>query len=153
MSKNGLILVPLVLVVVAGLLIAGGWAIHRIGWTEGYAVGIGRAAGEVSLVPYTPTGLSYLALFLTAGLAFLMLMGLITKLIGLWVFKAFASPWMLAHRAPVGTGGRNGERWPEHGYGRHRHVPPWCWGWEESAGKPPADEERGASGGPNSAST
>jgi hypothetical protein len=152
MSKSSLFLVPLVLMVVVALLIAGGWAIHRVGWTEGYSVGMERSVGEASSVPYTPTGLSYLALFLTAGLSFLMLMGLISKLIGLWAVKSLAGPWMMAHRAPVGGGARNGERWAEHWYGRHRHVPPWCWGWEESAGRPSVDNERGPAGDSNSAS-
>lgn len=131
MSKSSLVLLPLMLVVVAGLLITGGWAIHRIGWTEGYAVGTGVAAGQMSSVPYAPTGLSYVGLFLTAGLAFLVLMAFMSKLIGLWAFRTFAGPWMTAHRPAVGPSGPNGERWAKDWHRFHRHVPPWWWGWEQ----------------------
>jgi flagellar biosynthesis protein FliQ len=138
MSKSTLVLVPLLLVVVAGLLITGGWAIHRIGWTEGYAVGAGVAAGEASPVPYAPTGLSYIGLFLTAGLAFVVLMAFVSKLMGLWAFRTFAGPWMLAHKRPVGPSGPNGERWAAHWHRYPRHAPPWWWGWEQ-----PGEEQSG----------
>jgi hypothetical protein len=143
MSKSGFVIVPLVLVVLAGLLITGGWAIHRIGWTEGYAVGTGVAAGEASAVPYAPTGLSYIGLFLTAGLAFVVLMGLASKLIGLWAFRTFAGPWMMAPRRPVGAAGPNGERWAAHWHTPHRHMPPWCWGWEQAAEEKSGDAAPG----------
>jgi flagellar biosynthesis protein FliQ len=141
MSKSTLALVPLLLVVLAGLLITGGWAVHRIGWTEGYAVGRGVAAGEVNSVPYAPTGLSYVGLFLTAGLALVVLMALVSKLIGLWAFRTFAGPWMMAHRRAVGPSGPNGERWTAHWRTPHRHVPPWCWDWEQAT-----EEKRGEAG-------
>jgi len=153
MSKSSLVMVPLVLVVVAGLLITGGWAVHRIGWSEGYAAGIGRAAGGVGSVPYAPTGLSYAGLFLTAGLAFLMLMGLLSKLVGLWAFRTFGAPLMMAHRRAAGPVRPNGERWAAHWHTPHRHVPPWCWGWGETGEAPPTGDKGEASGGANSAST
>ena len=141
MLKTRLLLVPLSLLVVIGLLIGGSWAIHRIGWTEGYAVGMGAAAGKVTAVPYAPTGLSYLGLFLTAGLAFLLLVTVTGKLLGLLAFKTVAGPWMRAHSPLRGPMGPNGERWAKHWHGHPHHVPPWCWG-----GEPPAEEKSGETG-------
>ena len=146
MSKSSFVLVPLLLVVGAGLLITGGWAIHRIGWTEGYAVGVGVAAGAVSPVPYAPTGLSYVGLFLTAGLAFVVLMALVSKLIGLWAFKTVAGPWMMAHRPPVGPGGPNGERWAKHWHRPYRHVPPWWGDWQQAGEEKSGDAQPGTEG-------
>jgi hypothetical protein len=125
MSKSSLVFVPLVLVIMVGLLIMGGWAIHRIGWTEGYAVGAALAAGEANPVPYAPTGLSYVGLFLTAGLAFLILVAFTGKLLSLWAFRGIAGSWMRAH-APMGSRvAPHGEDWAAHWHRYHRHVPPW----------------------------
>jgi hypothetical protein len=151
MSKSSLVLLPLVLVLVAGLLITGGWAIHRIGWTEGYTVGTGVAAGQVSSVPYAPTGLSYIGLFLTAGLAFVVLMAFMSKLIGLWAFKTVAGPWMMAHGPLRGPVGPNGERWATHWHRPHRHAPPWWCGWEQPGEKQPESAKDEASGSSDSA--
>ena len=147
MSKSGFVIVPLVLAVVAGLLITGGWAVHRIGWTEGYSLGTGVAAGEASAVLYAPTGLSYIGMFLTAGLALLVLMAFVSKLVGLWAFKTFAAPWMLAHRRAAGPAGPNAERWAAHWHTPHGHMPPWCWGWE------PATDEKSSDGTPGTKQT
>jgi hypothetical protein len=143
MSKTRFLLVPLIMVILIGLLIGGGWTIHRIGWSEGYAA----AAGEVSVVPYAPTGLSRVALFLTAGLAGLVFVAFVGMLLRLWAFKTFAGPWMLAggpwRHAPVGP---NGEHWASHWRHFHRHAPPW-WCWEE----PEEGEREGQEAGPSSA--
>jgi hypothetical protein len=150
MSSTRLVLVPLILVILIGLLMGGGWAVHRIGWTEGYAAGAGAAAGEVTAVPYVPSGLSRVALFLTAGLAFLVFIGFVGKLLRLWAFGTIVGPWMKAggpwRHAPVGP---NGERWASHWRHFHGHVPPWWWGWEQ----PAAEEREGQEGRSSSATT
>jgi hypothetical protein len=151
MSSTRFVLVPLILVILIGLLIGGGWAVHRIGWTEGYAAGAAAAAGEVTIVPYAPGGLSRVALFLTAGLAFLVFVGFVGMLLRLWAFKAVAGPWMMAggpwRKASVGP---NGERWASHWRHFHRHAPPpwWC-GWEQPSG----EEREAQEGRPSSATT
>ena len=150
MSSTRLVLVPVILVILIGLLIGGGWAVHRIGWTEGYAAGAGAAAGEVTTVPYAPGGLSRVALFLTAGLAFLVFVAFVGKLLRLLVFGTIMGPWMKAggpwRHAPVGP---HGEHWAKHGHHFHGHAPPWCSGWEH-----PSDEECEAhQGKPSSATT
>jgi hypothetical protein len=149
MSKTYFVLVPLTMVILFGLLMGGGWAIHRIGWAEGYTAGTSVAAGEASIVPYAPIGLSRVVLFLTAGLAFLVFVAFVGKLLSLWAFKTVAGPWMMAggpSRQPVGP---NGEQWTRRWHRHPHHVPPWCWGWEQAP-----DETRGDQGDkPPSATT
>jgi hypothetical protein len=150
MSRTRFLLVPLILVILIGLLIGGGWAVHRLGWSEGYMAGMRAATGEVNMVPYAPLGLGHVALFLTAVLAFLVLVGFMAKLLRLWAFGAIMGPWMMSggpwKHAPVGP---NGERWASRRRYYHRHAPPWWWGWEQ-----PSDEEREAQEGrPSSATT
>lgn len=149
MSRTRFLVVPLVLVILIGLLIGGGWAVHRIGWSEGYVAGMRAAAGEVSSVPYAPTGLGRVALFLTAGLAFLVFVAFVGKLLRLWAFGRIMGPWMMSggpwKHAPVGP---NGEHWASHRRYFHRHAPPWWWGWEQ-----PSDEEREAQEGSASSTT
>jgi hypothetical protein len=140
MSRTRIALVPLVMVILIGLLIGGGWAVHRIGWSEGYTAGVQAVAGEVTVVPYAPTGLGRVALFITAGLAFLVFVAFVGKLLRLWAFGAMMGPWMMSggpwRQAPVGP---NGEYWASHRRHFHRHVPPWWWCWEQ-----PSDEGREA---------
>jgi hypothetical protein len=147
-SQTRYVMLPLVMLVIIGLLIGGGWAVHRLGWTEGYAVGTGVAGGEISAVPYAPGGLSYLGLFLTAGLAVLVLIGFTSKLLGLWAFKAVCGPWMMRHgpgKTPVGP---HGEHFERHWRSFHRHAPPWWWACER-----PSDEEGQAEEGEPSTAT
>jgi hypothetical protein len=130
MSKTRFLLAPLAFLIIIALLIAGGWAIHRIGWSEGYWMGQLATTGEAgATVPYAPYGLSYLALLLTAGLAFLMVLGLIGKLFRLWAWKTLAGPWIMAGGPwkMAGAPTNAARHWRRH----HRPMHPWCWGWEE----------------------
>lgn len=132
MSKTRFLLVPLAFLITIGLLIAGGWAIHRIGWSEGYSMGQLATSGEVgATVPYTPYGLSYLALFLTAGLALLIVLGLIGKLFRLWAWKTVAGPWMMAGGPWKMAGAPRNAHWARHWRRHHPPMHPWCWDWEE----------------------
>lgn len=151
MSKARFLLIPLVGLLVIGLLIVGGWAIHRIGWSEGYAFAQQAAGSETATVPYGPSGLSYVALFLTAGLAFLLLLAVTGKLLRLWAWKAVGGPWMMHGMARQMAMGPNGEPWSKYWHRHHRPVPPWCWDWEkreeeqaEKAGPKPGAETSGA---------
>lgn len=143
MSKTRFLVVPLVMVIVVGLLVAGGWAIHRIGWTEGYAMATRTATGEVGAVPYAPSGLSYVALFLTAGLAFLLLMSFTGKLLGLWAFRTVAGPWMMAGGPWKAPPGRNAERWARRWHRHPHHMHPWCWGWDKAPSEGEEAQEAG----------
>ncbi len=151
MSKARFVLIPFIALVVIGLLIMGGWAIHRIGWSEGYAFAQQAAGSEATTVPYAPSGLSYVALFLTAGLAFLFLLAVMGKLLSLWAWKAVGGPWMIHGMARRMSVGQNGESWSKYWHRHHRPVPPWCWDWEkreeeqaEKAAPKPGAETGGA---------
>ncbi len=137
MSRTRFLLLPLAMLVIIGLLVGGAWAIHRVGWTEGYAVGAAVAAGETGVVPYAPLGLSYLGLFLTAGLAFLVLVTFTSKLLRLWAFKSMAGPWAVRHAPWKGPVGPRGEQCGSYWRAFHHHGPPPWWGWDQ-----PPDETR-----------
>jgi hypothetical protein len=139
MSKTRFVSVPMTFLIIIGLLVAGGWAIHRIGWSEGYRMGQMATTGEVgAAVPYAPYGLSYIGLFLMVGLIALVLMGLIGKLFRLWAWKTVAGPWMMAGGPWKMAGVPRNAHWARHGRPHHHHMHPWCWGWEE-----PSEETAG----------
>jgi hypothetical protein len=144
MSKTRFLLVPLTFLIIIGLLTVGGWATHRIGWSEGYRMGQLVAGGEAgAIAPYAPYGLSYFGLFLTVGLAFLLVLGLIGKLFRFWAWKAVGGPPMMAGAHWKMAGKPQGDRWARHWRRHHGPMPPWCWGWE----KPP--EEKGETARPD----
>lgn len=150
MSRTRFLVAPLLAVIIVGLLVVGGWAIHRIGWSEGYAVGqLTDGGGELSTPPYAPIGLGYLGLFLTAGLAFLVLVMIVGKLFRFWAWKTAALPWMMAGGPWKQAVGPNGEPWIRYWRRHHRHVPPW-WGempsQEASAGEAQPGEKADTAG-------
>ena len=107
--------------IVVGLVIGGGFAIHRISWSQGYRMGQLAAGGEEgALAPY---GLGRPGLLLTAGVILLVLL-VIGKFFRFWAWKMVGAPWMMAHRP-------EGARWARHWHRPHGPMPPWCWGWEE----------------------
>ena len=115
--------VPLAaLIVVSLLIILGGFAIHRISWSQGYRMGQLATGGEgVAVVPYAPYGFGHPGLFFTVGLLFLLL-------IVMGKFFRFCT-WRMA-------GGPKGAHWARHWHRPHGPMPPWCWGWE----KPPTEK-------------
>jgi len=141
MSKTRFLVVPLAALIIIGLLILGGLAIHRIGWSEGYRMGQ-LAAGdkEGAVVPYAPYGFGHAGPFLTVGLLLLLLI-VIGKFFRLWAWRMVGQPWMMAR-------GPKGEHWARHWHRPHGPMPPWCWGWEEPSeaktGKAGPDAEAGA---------
>jgi hypothetical protein len=134
MSKIRFLVVPLAALIVIGLLILGGFAIHRIGWTEGYRMGQLADSGGGAVAPYESYGFGYPSLFLTVGLLLLALI-VIGKIFRFWAWKMAWGPWMMAGRPWRMAAGPKGERWARH-WASHWHrphgpMPPWCWGWEE----------------------
>jgi hypothetical protein len=123
------------MLILIGLLILGGFAIYRIGWSEGYRVGLLTDGGvEGMLVPYAPYGSGFLGLLLVIGVFFLMF-AVIGKFFRLLAWRSAGGPWMMAHRPPGTPGGPKGEAWAKH-WQRHRHGghgPAWCWDWEETS--------------------
>lgn len=127
--------VALTVLIVIGLLIAGGSAIQRGAWTEGYMIGRLSAGGDDgTVIPYAPYGFGYptrhfgFAPFLcTAGL-FVLLLVMAGKFFRFWAWKQ--------------AGGPEGEEWTKHWakHWRGHHGPPWCWGEKEPAEKAKAAE-------------
>ncbi len=143
MSRTRFLLIPLAAVIILGLLIVGSWAIHRIGWSEGYAVGQLAAEGvEGATAPYAPLGLSRLGLFLTVGLVFFLVLGVMATCFRFWAWRTVSGPWMMhggLRRIAVGP---NGEPWARYWHGHHHPMPPCCWGWE----RPPEEAKNGQAG-------
>lgn len=148
MSKARFVAIPLTILVIMALLAVGGWAVHRIGWTQGYASGQLATAGEATpTVPYAPYDLGHLGLFLVVGLVLLLVVGMIGKLLRFWAWGTVAAPWMMAHGTWRMASKRNAERWARHWHRPHGPVPPWYWDWEEPSGEEAQTPESGAETG------
>jgi len=111
----------------AGLLIPGGLAVHRLGWSQGYtAAEIAPNGGEVPSPPLAPPGWrpvlvegpGSVLLYLALGLLFFALAGRLLRLI---VWGAVAGPVMQWHPGACQV------RYPRHRW--HRNGPaqygPW----------------------------
>jgi hypothetical protein len=109
-------------VVLVALLVAGGFAVHRLGWSQGYAAaelaGQGEEASRLFLPPqgWHPVGFVRGGLFISLLLG-LLFFALIGKLLRIILWGAMAGPAMC--RAAVGGSWRH----PRHGM--HGPVPPW----------------------------
>lgn len=108
--------VPPAALIIVDLLILGGFAIHRISWSQGYRMGqLAVGGGGDAVVPYAPYGFGRPGLFFTVGLLFLLLIA-IGKFLRFWAWKM--------------AGGPMGRYWARHWHRPHGPMPPWCWvGW------------------------
>ena len=133
MFKKRFWVAPLAALIVVGLLIIlGGFAIHRLSWSQGYRMGQLAAGGEgIAVVPYGPHGFGRPGSFITIGLLFLLLI-VMGKFFRFWA-------WRMAD-------GPKDVHWARHWHRPHGPMPPWCWGWE----KP--DEEKAEQAGPDAES-
>ncbi len=147
MSKTWFVVRALAALIVIGLLIIGGFVIHRIGWSQGYVAGqLAAGSEEGAAAPYAPYGFGYpgryfvFAPFPFGGGLFLAVGLIILLLIGIGRFFRFRA-WRMA-------GGPQGQYWTGRWHRHHGPMPPWCWGWEkpseESTEKPEPDAETGA---------
>jgi len=136
MSKKWFLWRGLATLILVGLLIAGGVAIHYAAWSNGYAAGQlvveGAEGGTESVMPY---GFGYhvgrpAAFMFGAGLLFKVVLGLlffavICKLIRFVIWGAAFRPMMAG---PWPRHWHRAARWRR----THGPVPPWCWDWDES---------------------
>jgi len=124
MSQTRFPLFPLAILIIIGLLIMGGFSIHRISWMDGYKTGqlVARGA-DGAVMPYPPYQSGCGGPLLTLGVIFLLFL-VVGKFFRFWAWKMARGPWMMAH-------GLKGERWARHWHRPHGPMPPWCWGWEE----------------------
>jgi len=150
MSKKGFWWRALAVLILVGLVIAGGFTVHYLAWSQGYAAGQVVGEGEeIATPPYLPRGFGHYgrpaAFMFGAGLLVKCVLGLIFfavvfKLIRFIVWGAAFGPAMCGP-------------WPKHLHGGHRGrarrryrrhwahgppVPPWFCDWDE------AEEEEGA---------
>jgi hypothetical protein len=135
MSKTRFLVVSLTALIIIGLVILGGLAIHRIGWSQGYKVGqLAAGIEEGATVPYGAYGFRYSGLFLTVGLILLLLI-VVGKFFRFWAWKMAWGPWMMAGGPWKMAHRPKGEHWARHWHRPHGPMPPWCWGWEEPSGE------------------
>jgi hypothetical protein len=118
--------------ILIGLLIVGGLAIHYFAWSQGFKMGQLVTGGESSVAAhFGPYSFGGSGLLVTVAVILLLLM-IVGKFFRMLAWSAFAGPWMMAHHAEWKRGSA-GERWARHWHRRHGPVPPWCWDWEEPA--------------------
>jgi hypothetical protein len=150
MGKKGLWFLAraVAMLILIGLVVAGGFAIHYISWSQGYSAGQLAGEGEEAATPpYFPGGPEYflwhsramyrpfgvIGVLFKIGLCILFF-AVVCKLIRfvIWgsVFRhVMAGPWAKSWGDP---------RWPR-AYRRHARwhrvhgppMPPWCWDWDE----------------------
>lgn len=136
MFRRRFLWVPVVGLILIGLLVAGGFAVHQLAWSRGYAMGqaAGVEEGEALVRPspfawghpgryygYSPlgSGLGIVVMLFLAILAF----GFFCKICG-FVMWMLMGPRVRRYR----TAWRRPRRWhPHHGFPPH-----WHWDWEEA---------------------
>jgi hypothetical protein len=118
--------------IIVGLLILGGFAIYRIGWTEGYGMGrlaVGTDGGV--LPPYGFFGFGFPGFLLTLGVILLLLV-VIGRVLRFWMWGMFLGRHMMpGGRWKMADGPASGP-WARHWQAHGRHAPPWYWDWEEA---------------------
>jgi hypothetical protein len=123
------------LIIVVCLLVVGGTAIYRGGWSQGYMMGRLAAGGDDgAIAPYAlygyPRSHFGLSPFLCGAGLFVLL------LVVMGQFFRFRA-WKMVAREGWPKGGHWAKHWHRHhGPMPHGPMPPWCWGREE-----PSEEE------------
>jgi hypothetical protein len=136
MSKTRFWVVPLAALIIFGLMILGGFAIHQISWSQGYRMGQLAAGSESgAVVPYVPYGFGRSGLFITIGLILLLLI-VMGKFFRFWAWKTVGGPWVMTHGPWMMAGRAKDADWARHWHRFHGPVPPW-WGWEKPSEEKP----------------
>jgi hypothetical protein len=131
-SRNWFVWRAVAAVVLIGVLVAGGFVIHRVGWSQGYAAAELTAQGAEAPTPllappgWGPVGLARGGLLasLVLGLVFFALAG---KLLRVIMWGVMAGPAMGWHA--MGGSWRHPQHW------MHGPVPPGHGPWYERPGK------------------
>jgi hypothetical protein len=124
--ENWIVWRAIAVVVLISLMVGGGFAIHRLGWSQGYAAAELSAQGEEVPTPplappgWRPVGLARggLLVSILLGLVFFALVGRLLRVI---MWGAAAGPAMRWHA--MGGAWRHPRHW------MHGPVPPWYSPW------------------------
>ena len=140
MSKKWILWRVLATLLLVGLLIAGGVATYRAGWSQGYGVGQVAVEGEEGVTLPYPTHdfgrigrpLAFMPFLFGAGLLFRIALGqvflaVVSRLIRFIVWGAAFHPMMCG---PGPMRGSRAARWHRRHH-VHGPMPPWCWDWDE----------------------
>lgn len=121
MSKGWWIAVRVITaLVLVSLVIGGGFAVYRLGWTQGYEAG--RSGGEDGETGMTlPYRLPLARPLLAFGLVLLGL-AMVGKILRLVFWQSMATRWAAAGGPWMHRSWR--AHWPRH---HHGPMPPWCW--------------------------
>jgi len=140
-DRNWFVWRAVAVVVLLLVLAVGGFAAHRVGWSQGYAAAELAAEGEEAPTPpLAPPGWRGVEFARGGGLLISVFLGLlfftfIAKLVGFVVWGWMAGPAM-SRRAMAGG-------WGHPWHCRHGPVPPWHAGWyEQAGGSAPAGEDQ-----------
>ena len=136
MFRRRYLWVPVVGLILIGLLVAGGFAVHQMAWSRGYAMGqaAGVEEGE-ALVRPSPFGWGHPGRYygyspLGSGFGIVVKLFLVILAIG-FLFKLFGfAMWMLM--GPRVRRYHIGRRRPRGWHPHHRFPPHWYWDWEEA---------------------
>lgn len=144
MSKGRFVVALLAALIIIGLLAAGGLALHRIGWLQGYRVGQLTAGGDgVAPLRYAAYGFGFSGLLITV-VFLLLLFFVIGRLFRFWLWRSVAGPWGMRGGPWKMPGGPKGEYWFRHRHWHHGPMHPQYWGWQES---PEEETEQAEPGG------
>lgn len=132
MSRKLFPTVALAALIVTGLLIVSGLAIHRSGWSQGYVMGRLSAEGGGGAVapnvPYGYPGRPFGLLPFLGGAGSLLIVGSLFLLLVVIGRLFHLRAWKMA-------GGPKAAHWARHWRRFHGPVSPWCWGWEKPSEK------------------
>jgi len=132
-------------VVLLGLLVAGGFAVHRLGWSQGYAAAELAERGEEVPTPplappgWRPVGFARGGSLLTSLLLGFLFLVFVSRLLRVIMWGAMAGPAMAWH----GAGGP----WHHHWRCMHGPVPPWHgpgYGWPSESSQGDEAKEKAA---------
>ena len=145
MFRTRFLWVPVVGLILIGLLVAGGFAVHRMAWSRGYAVGqaAGVEEGEALIRP-SLFGCGYPGRYfghpwLGFGLGLVPMLFLAVLALGFfWKLCGFGM-WMLM--GPRRRRFYARRRRPRGWYPHHGFPPHWYWDWEEADGDETQDAE------------
>ena len=141
MFRKRFLWTPVIVLIVIGLLVVGGFAAHRIGWSRGYMMGQMADVGdsETPVVPrpygFVRPGRYFGFSPFVFGLGILFMLGLIPLLLVTIRRIFWLRAWKMAGMPMMG------ECWARHWHRPYGPVPHWWWDRQKSPGGKAEDAE------------